>query len=113
MTLLANHDAYSIYHYGVDIAPLLKEREDFQILGYRCAYIKINDRYIDENDRILNESRELLAQGLEKVDEVINRLNDAARKADREDKKTCIRLANAINRLSSDLDDLAAKWNSD
>ena len=71
------------------------------------------EAYIDENDRILNESRELLAQGLEKVDEVINRLNDAARKADREDKKTCIRLANAINRLSSDLDDLAAKWNSD
>lgn len=71
------------------------------------------EAYIDENDRILNESRELLAQGLEKVDEVINRLNDAARKADREDKKTCIRLANAINRLSSDLDDLVAKWNSD
>ena len=28
MILLANHDAYSIYHYGVDIAPLLKERDD-------------------------------------------------------------------------------------
>ena len=68
--------------------------------------------YIDENDKILNESRNLLAEGLDRVDEVVNRLNDAARKADREDKKTCIRLANAIKRLSSDLDDLAAKWNN-
>ena len=60
-----------------------------------------------------NESRELLASGLERVDEVINRLNDAARKADREDKKRCIRLSDAIRRLSSDLFDLANKWNSD
>ena len=71
------------------------------------------EAYIDENDKILNESRELLAEGLDRVDEVVNRLNDAARRANREDKKTCIRLANAIKRLSSDLDDLAAKWNSD
>ena len=68
---------------------------------------------IDENDKLLNESRELLASGLERVDEVINRLNDAARKADREDKKRCIRLSDAIRRLSSDLFDLANKWNSD
>ena len=63
MILLANHDAYSIYHYGVDIAPLLKEREDFQILGYRCAYIKINDRYISlkhEISRLKNNLKDYL-----------------------------------------------------
>ncbi len=63
MILLANHDAYSIYHYGVDIVPLLSEREDFQILGYRCAYIKVNDKYISlkhEISRLKNNLKDYL-----------------------------------------------------
>lgn len=63
MILLANHDAYSIYHYGVDIAPLLSERKDFQILGYRCAYIKVNDKYISlkhEISRLKNSLKDYL-----------------------------------------------------
>lgn len=63
MILLANHDVYSIYHYGVDIAPLLSEREDFQILGYRCVYIKINDKYISlkhEISRLKNNLKDYL-----------------------------------------------------
>ncbi len=63
MILLANHDVYSIYHYGIDIAPLLKEREDFQILGYRCAYIKVNDKYISlkhEISRLKNKLKDYL-----------------------------------------------------
>lgn len=63
MILLANHDVYSIYHYGVDIVPLLSEREDFQILGYRCAYIKVNDKYISlkhEISRLKNNLKDYL-----------------------------------------------------
>ena len=90
-------------------APHLNESFDLDdVLPYQER-----EAYSDENDKLLNESRELLASGLERVDEVINRLNDAARKADREDKKRCIRLSDAIRRLSSDLFDLANKWNSD
>lgn len=46
MILLANHDVYSIYNYGIDISELLKVRNDFKMIGYRSAYIKINDKYI-------------------------------------------------------------------
>ncbi len=63
MILLANHDVYSIYNYGIDISYLIKEREDFQILGYRCAYIKVNDKYISlkhEISRLKNKLKDYL-----------------------------------------------------
>ncbi len=69
--------------------------------------------HIDENERNLSEARSLLAENLDKLDEVINRLDGAARSADSGDTKRCIRLANAVRRLASDLYDLADKWKGD
>lgn len=46
MILLGNHDAFSIVTDHVDVAPLLDERSDFSILGYKSAYIKVRDEYI-------------------------------------------------------------------
>ena len=63
MILLANHDVYSIYHYGIDIAPLLIERKDFEILGYRSSYIKVNDKYISlkhEISRLKNNLKDYI-----------------------------------------------------
>ena len=69
--------------------------------------------HIDENERSLREARELLASNLDSLDEVINRLYEAAGKADASDTKRCIRLSNAVRRLASDLGDLAEKWKGD
>lgn len=63
LILLANHDVYSIYHYGIDIAPLLTERKDFEILGYRSSYLKVNDKYISlkhEISRLKNSLKDYI-----------------------------------------------------
>lgn len=63
MILLANHDVYSIYHYGIDIAPILEERKDFEILGYRSSYLKVNDKYISlkhEISRLRNSLKDYI-----------------------------------------------------
>ena len=56
--LLGNHDAFPIISSKVDVRDLLSERDDFNVLGYRSAYIKINDEYISlkhEISRLMNE----------------------------------------------------------
>ncbi len=55
--LLGNHDAFSIVNDGVDIEPLLACRDDFDLLGYKSAYIKIRSEYISlkhDISRLLN-----------------------------------------------------------
>ncbi|MGN0907120.1 MAG: MBL fold metallo-hydrolase RNA specificity domain-containing protein [Bullifex sp.] len=69
--------------------------------------------FIDENEKSLKDAREMLAENLDMLDEVINRLDGAARSADSSDTKRCIRLSNAVRRLASDLADLADKWKGD
>lgn len=46
MILLGNHDAFSIVTDHVDVTSLLASRRDFNILGYKSAYIKVRDEYI-------------------------------------------------------------------
>ncbi|NLC48140.1 MAG: hypothetical protein GX758_02100 [Tenericutes bacterium] len=61
LILLGNHDAFPIISDGVDIAKILSERDDFEILGYKSAYIKVNDEYISlkhEISRILNKTND-------------------------------------------------------
>lgn len=97
-------------HYGMKAyAPMLGESFDLD------GTIPYQDRaeHIDENERSLREARELLASNLDSLDEVINRLYEAAGKADASDTKRCIRLSNAVRRLASDLGDLAEKWKGD
>ena len=97
-------------HYGMKAyAPMLGESFDLD------GTMPYQDRaeHIDENERSLREARELLASNLDSLDEVINRLYEAAGKADASDTKRCIRLSNAVIRLASDLGDLAEKWKGD
>lgn len=58
LILLGNHDAFPIISDGVDVSQILSERNDFEILGYKTAYIQINDEYISlkhEISRMLNK----------------------------------------------------------
>lgn len=56
--LLGNHDAFPIISNNYNPSEYLKERKDFNLLGYRTAYIKIKEEYISlkhEISRLVNE----------------------------------------------------------
>ena len=44
--LLGNHDFSSYVKSGIDVSKLLCNRDDFEILGYKEAYLKIGNDYI-------------------------------------------------------------------
>ncbi len=44
--LLGNHDLYPYLDYGANVSEILKERDDFEILGYKEAYLKLFSEYI-------------------------------------------------------------------
>lgn len=44
--LLGNHDSSALLDPIGDIVPILNERKDFDVLGYRSGYVKVNNEYI-------------------------------------------------------------------
>lgn len=95
--------------------------------GYSALAPKMNEEYdldaalqvepdpvvIDQNKKTLFEAYDTLELYREKIDNVITRMQNAGETVDYTDLKRCVRLANAINRFASDLQDLSEKWNSD
>ena len=69
--------------------------------------------YVDRNSKILDSASQRLESEKKRLDHLIERFEFAISSADRKDKKRCIRLANALERLTSDFNDLCEKWNSD
>ncbi len=69
--------------------------------------------YIDRNTKILNEAFSKLESERDRIDRLLERFQFASANVDRQDKKKCTRLANAVMRLTSDLEDLTEKWNAD
>lgn len=69
--------------------------------------------WIDRNEKTLKNAFSSLEENRKRLDNLLERFQAASSSVDLADKKRCTRLANAIQRLSSDLEDLAEKWNSD
>lgn len=69
--------------------------------------------YIDRNTKILNDAFRQLESEKDRIDKLLERFQFASANVDKQDKKKCTRLANAVMRLTSDLEDLAEKWNAD
>lgn len=72
-----------------------------------------NVEFIDETRKTLEEAFDMLEKGRNHIDEVVKRMQVASKDIEAMDEKRAIRLANAINRLASDLEDLKEKWKSD
>ena len=114
-----------VVHGDENVAPLFAQ--DLAEEGYAAVAPKLMDSYdlaaplpemekavfIDRNRKTLDGAFKRLEDQKDRLVRVLERFQQASSTIDFSDQKRCTRLANAISRFASDLDDLADKWNSD
>lgn len=69
--------------------------------------------WVDRNEKIISTACQRLDSEKARIDKLLGRFKFAVSALDMNDKDRVTRLANAIKRLASDLDNLSDKWNSD
>ena len=69
--------------------------------------------WVDRNEKIISTACQRLDSEKARIDKLLGRFKFAVSALDMNDKDRVTRLANAITRLASDLDNLSDKWNSD
>ena len=118
-------DKVFVVHGDENVAPLFASRLASE--GYNACAPRLFERYdlaarlpqqeeavfIDRNEKIIKAAYENLEAEKKKLEKLVSRFQFAVSAVDRKDQKRCVRLANALERLASDFEDLGKKWNSD
>lgn len=118
-------DKVFVVHGDENVAPLFASRLASE--GYNACAPRLFERYdlaarlpqqeeavfIDRNEKIIKAAYENLEAEKKKLEKLVSRFQFAVSAVDRKDQKRCVRLANALERLASDFEDLEKKWNSD